>query len=44
MVYEQDRYAEDIKQRRTSPKGRLSVIEETTKLITIVLLPTQTQE
>ncbi|HNP21215.1 MAG TPA: hypothetical protein PKM63_00735 [Panacibacter sp.] len=31
MVYEQDRYAQDIKQRRNAPKGRLSVIEETTK-------------
>ena len=31
MVYEQDRYVQDIKQRRNAPRGKLSVIEETTK-------------
>jgi hypothetical protein len=31
MMYEQDRYVQDIKQRRNAPKGKLSVIEETTK-------------
>ncbi len=31
MLYEQDLYAKDIKQRRNAPKGKLSVVEETTK-------------
>ncbi len=28
MVYEEDRYVQDIKQRRNAPRGKLSVIEE----------------
>lgn len=28
MMYEQDRYVQDIKQRRNAPRGKLSVIEE----------------
>ncbi|NNV55901.1 TolB-like translocation protein [Limnovirga soli] len=31
MVYQEDRYVQDIKQRRNAPKGKLSVIEETNK-------------
>lgn len=31
MVYEQDRYIQDIKQRRNAPKGKLDVIEELKK-------------
>ncbi|WP_225975577.1 hypothetical protein [Panacibacter ginsenosidivorans] len=31
MVYEQDRYVQDIKQRRNAPRGKLSVIEELKK-------------
>lgn len=31
MQYEQDLYAKDIKQRKNAPKGKLSVVEETTK-------------
>src|SRR3954453_22623893 len=31
MVYEQDRYIKDIKQRRNAPRGKLSVVEEVTK-------------
>ncbi|MEX6686049.1 hypothetical protein QTN47_01005 [Danxiaibacter flavus] len=31
MQYEQDKYLKDIKQRRNAPRGRLTVVEETTK-------------
>ena len=31
MVFEQDRYVQDIKQRRNAPKGKLDVIEELKK-------------
>lgn len=31
MLYEQDRYVKDIKQRRNAPRGKLSVIEELKK-------------
>ena len=31
MVFEEDRYVQDIKQRRNAPRGKLSVIEETNK-------------
>lgn len=31
MMYEQDRYVKDIKQRRNAPKGKLSVVEEIKK-------------
>jgi hypothetical protein len=31
MQFEQDRYYKDIRQRRNAPRGRLSVVEETTK-------------
>ncbi len=31
MFYEQDKYSKDLRQRRNAVKGRLSVVEETTK-------------
>src|SRR6478609_2473971 len=31
MMFEQDRYVKDIKQRRNAPRGKLSVVEEITK-------------
>ena len=31
MVYQEDRYVQDIKQRKNAPRGKLSVIEETNK-------------
>jgi len=31
MMFEQDKYIQDIKQRRNAPRGKLTVVEETTK-------------
>lgn len=31
MLYEQDKYIKDLKQRRNAPRGKISVIEETNK-------------
>ncbi|MBN9296763.1 MAG: hypothetical protein J0I41_07115 [Filimonas sp.] len=31
MDYQQDKYSKDLRQRRNAPKGKLSVVEETTK-------------
>jgi len=33
MVYEGQKYEDDLKQRRNAPKGRLSIVEESTKAI-----------
>ena len=45
MMFEQDRYVEDIKQRRNAPRGKLSVVEEITKSrIIIILLPIRIQK